>query len=277
MIVICSGPDTYRARERARELVSAFREKHDPEGLSIDAIDGNVGLPVLLSRIGSASLFTKKKMVRADGCLTKMKIADVRTLASRLKDDADATILLTVETEPPDKKILDALKDAPCHHYPFAQATGSAFKTIVRSIAASMRVSDDSADLVAEATDGDTWQAVSELMKQAANPSENMGREMASEYSAYDIADEFIRPNGKWRAMEMDSGPDGILNAFLSQSRAVIRVRDGMAEGLHPFVVRKLQRMTFAPSAKTLSQTIAALVTNRSSLSIGTEWDSLVA
>jgi hypothetical protein len=35
MIIVCSGPDTYRAREKARELTAAFREKHDPQGLAV--------------------------------------------------------------------------------------------------------------------------------------------------------------------------------------------------------------------------------------------------
>ena len=40
MILLLSGDDTYRSRERLRILRGAFRKKHDPSGLNIVRLDG---------------------------------------------------------------------------------------------------------------------------------------------------------------------------------------------------------------------------------------------
>lgn len=274
MIIICSGPDTFRAREKARDLVKAFRKKHDPTGLSVDVIDGTDGIKPLLERLGAGSLFAPKKLIRADGCLEKMNIADVRTLASRLAADADATVVLTVETDAPDKKTIDALKNAPCHLYAFPIQTETAFRAWVRARAAAMGVSDAIADIVGEAAEGDSWQAVAELQKQSAS-SQEFGRTSSGDASVYEIAERFIS-GGAWRKTLMETTPENALTTFLSQMRACLRVQDGAVAGLHPYLAKKMQRVRPKSGNERFRDVLAAMVSSRSSLAIGDEWDSVL-
>lgn len=275
MIIVCSGPDTYRARQKARELVAAFRGKHDPEGLATEVLDDVPTPEMLLSRLGSTSLFSSKKLVRADGLLTKMKIADVRTLASRLEKDKDGTIVLTLETEPPHAKTLEALKPAPLFHYPFVILTGTAFRVWIRDESKKLDIPLSIADRVAEYAEGDSWFAVQEMKKQSAH-AHDVSTERSSDATVFDVADAVLSERQGWRVMLDNLDDDNAINMLLSQARSYLRVRDGHAEGLHPYVAKKLKSLRSPHPVETFSKILQALVASRTSLSSGQETESIL-
>src|SRR5262245_59678086 len=98
MLLICAGPDTWRTREKARELQAAFIAKHDPQGVSTNVLP-DADFSAILNALGTSSLFAQKRFIRVNGLFEKLKIADVRALAKRLEADADQSILVTLETE----------------------------------------------------------------------------------------------------------------------------------------------------------------------------------
>lgn len=276
MIIVCSGPDTYRAREKARDLVSAFRAKHDASGLATEVIDGAEGLPLLLSRLGSASLFHSKKMIRADGCLEKMKIADVRSLAGRLEADRDNTIILTVENESPNAKTLDALKSGPLFHYSFPYQVGLAYKNWVRGLASALEVPQTIADTIADYSAGDSWFAVQELAKQSANPHEIMLNGDGELGSVFDVADLALSEKRAWRNTVESLADDNFSNILLGQARAFLRVRDQQAEGLHPFAVKKLLGARVVDPEAKMRKLLRAHIASRTSLAVENETENLI-
>lgn len=276
MLILCSGPDTYRAREKARDLVEAFRAKHDPRGMATDVIDGNGGIAPLLSRLAGASLFSPKKMIRADGCLAKMKIADVRALAAKLQSDKDSTIVVTVEDEVPNSKTLETLKTAPLFHYPFPFQQGAAFRAWVREQALRQGVAQDCADLIAEYTDGDSWFAVQELVKQAAHPQQPPNNRRLESENVFDVADAVLMERTGWRDRMDTLEYENAVSIFLSQARSYLRVRDGYVEGLHPYVAKKLSSLRVADAERRMSKILRAFVASRSSLASGNEMENLL-
>lgn len=276
MIVICSGPDTFRARERMRSLVEAFRTKHDAEGFSTETIDGSKGISPLLARLGSASLFTRKKFVRADGCLAKMKIADVRILGAKLKADGDATILCTIESDPPDPKTLEALKGAPCHHYPFPTLTDLAFRKWVRERAEAAGIQISVADAIAEANEGDCWAAINEIAKVFSVSTGVMSKNAHPPLSAYSVADTYLREDRAWRTTVFEVIQEAPFHLFTSQARSCARVADDATEGLNAFVVRKLRSMDATKAAIKLQRLLGAQTLNRSGYATGEEWLELI-
>lgn len=276
MMIICSGPDTYRAREKARDLVAAFRTKHDPRGLSTEVVDGSEGISLLLSRLAGASLFSPKKFIRADGCLAKMKIADVRSLAARLEEDKDHTILLTVEEESPNAKTLEALKIAPLFHYPFVIQSGSAFRAWVRTQATRQGVSEKIADDIAEYTEGDSWFAIQELQKQAANPHEIALSTTRNIGSVFDVAEDVLAERQGWRGRLEALEDDNAVSIFLGQSRAYLRVRDGWSEGIHPYAAKKLGSLRVPDAEARMMKLLRAFIGSRSSLSSGNETETQI-
>ncbi|MFA5936096.1 MAG: hypothetical protein WC787_04575 [Patescibacteria group bacterium] len=276
MIIVCSGPDTYRAREKARELVAAFREKHDPNGLATDTVDGSEGLPVLLSRLAGGSLFAKKKLIRADGCLEKMKIADVRILVAKLETDKDASIVLTVEEEAPNAKTLEALKAAPLFHYPFELQTGTAFRTWVRTEAKRLQVADETADAIAVMAEGDAWLAIRELEKQGAHPHELSTTGVSSEATVFSIADAVLSERTKWRSELDNFVEDGAVSVALGQTRSYLEIRDGFGDTVHPYVARKLRSMILKNPNKRFATLIKTFIASRSGLTSGKEPQTLL-
>ncbi|MEO5927685.1 MAG: hypothetical protein ABIO72_03095 [Patescibacteria group bacterium] len=276
MIIVCSGPDTYRAREKARELAQAFREKHDPQGLAMETVDGSEGLPILLSRLAGGSLFSKKKLIRADGCLEKMKIADVRTLAAKLAADKDATIILTVEEESPNEKTLDALKAAPLFNYPFVAQMGSSFRDWTRARAKTLGVDEKTADLVASANEGDSWRTIHELEKQAAYPHPFDARRDAGESSVFATADAIMAERAGWRSDVEISKEDGALSVAVGQIKSFIEVRDGQASAVHPYVAKKLSQLRLRDAEGRAAKLLRAFLSSRNGLAAGAETKTLL-
>lgn len=272
MILVCSGPDTYSARQKAKELVEAFRKKHDPSGMATDIVVGELGTAELVSRIGTPSLFATKRMVRADGCLGRMKAADLKTLSEKLSQLGDQIVFLTVEDEPPTAKTLGLFEKAPLHHYPFALMTGEKFRTWVRSMGAAEGVSPEKADNIAEMCDGDTWCAISELSKAAVNVDVITGREKAdASLNIFELAEVAMLKRPMWRSVLEKQGDGGFLSIFIGQLRSFLRIRDNAADGIHPFVQKKMSRLTVRDADERFSRALGSHVASRSGLATDEE------
>ncbi|MBU0540144.1 hypothetical protein KKF59_01650 [Patescibacteria group bacterium] len=275
MIIICSGPDTFRARERARLLFDAFREKHDREGFSTENV-GSSSLSDLLARFGAGSLFCSKKMVRVDGCLADLKIAEVRSLAAVLERDKENTVLLTVEEDPPNEKVLTALAAAPLHHFNFARQTGLAFRKWVREKAAPLGVAQASVDAIAEYADGDSWLAIQELGKLEANSvADASGWVRPESQTVFEVAEKMLRRDAGWRTKIEALKDEGSSAIFLSQARSYLRVKDHRADGIHPYVVKKMSGLRVVDGPDQFANLLKMFVASRSNLTNGREGEVL--
>jgi len=278
MLIICSGPDTYHARKKARELVAAFREKFDSSGYSTDVLN-DPDVEDVLNRLGSPSLFAQKRFIRCDGLLSSLKIADVRKLAKRLLADSDQTIVLSVEDEPLSSKIETEFEGVKIVSYPFPLLSGRAFEEAVSALANQHRVSAQRTKVVANCADGDMWYAEQEIEKCAANPEyQPVSLSTASTSSLFDLADAYLRGSLGWRSkLRSSEEADGASVVFSGQARSWNRVIDGEAGGLHPFVARKMQqlRSTRNQQQETIRQTEAALFASRTGLATAEESQNL--
>lgn len=276
MIIVCSGPDTYHARQKAKELVEAFRKKHDPPGMATDVVVGELGTAELVSRIGTPSLFATKRMVRADGCLGRMKAADLKTFSEKLNQLGDQIVFLTVEEEPPTAKVLGLFEKAPLHHYPFVQMTGEMFRAWVRAAGAAEGVSNEKADKIAEIYDGDAWSAMTEISKVAAN--DEMTAKDEKKYASlniFDLAEMAMTKRQSWRFTVERQADGGFLSIFIGQLRSFLRVRDNATDGIHPFVQKKMSRLSVPDSKARLSKVLCAHVASRSGLATDEETTAL--
>jgi hypothetical protein len=274
MLIICSGPDTYHARKKARDLVAAFREKHDPAGYSTDILN-DVDIDAVLNRLGSPSLFAQKRFIRCDGLLASLKIADIRKLAKRLETDHDQTILLTVEDESIASKTEKEFEGVKIVSYPHPLLSGRAFEDAVIALAIQRGVHVDRARKLAHETNGDMWLADQELQKYAANldyqfSSTNSG----SSASFFELADSFLRGSSAWRT-RLDSSDelDGAVSVFPGQARSFARVMSGQTDGIPVFIIKKMQQLRSSRTipVKTILQTAALLYATRTGLSSAKE------
>lgn len=273
MIIVCSGPDTYRAREKTRELVEAFRKKHDPSGLSTELAEGITDLKALLSRLSTASIFTRKKMVRADGCLKKLKPAEIKILVSSVKHDSENTILLSLE-EKIDPKAMDELKKESFFHYDFKTLGGDKFVKWLIERAATFNLDRESISRIAAYTDGDAWYAINEMMKNAVLK-QDAGQRIGNNESEFQIADSFLLGVG-YRRKIYENENYGIFGLIYKQLITHIKVNSGQTAGVLPFLVRKMRQIKNSNANQACKKIILALVLSRSGLAKENELDSLL-
>lgn len=277
MLIVCSGPDTYHARKKAQELVAAFRQKHDPTGYSTEILQ-NTNVVDLLNRLGAPSLFAQKRLIRSDGLLADLKIADVRSLAKRLEVDHEQTIVLTVEDEPLSSKQEKEFEKIKLVQYLYPLLSGARLLSAIQTRARELSVSDNHAIRIARHTDGDMWLAEAELQKCSANPGAALGEAETGEGGIFDASEAFIAMKPGWRSNIATMDESGsIPSVFLSQARTGMRVEDGETIGIHPYAAKKFSslRLPKGRFASALLRALCVMVASRTGLATTGEEDIL--
>lgn len=246
------------------ELERAFREKHDPQGFSTASLR-EAEVDEISQQLGSPSLFSPKRFLRVDGILERSKIADVRQLVKKIAVDADQTILVTIEEEPPTQKILDEFKSVTMHHYPFVLMHGSEFRTWCALRAEQLGIDRKISDTIADRFDGDTWTAEQELQKKSANTGAPMIEAAGQDESVFVATESYVKGPG-WRKSVEHAGDEGFVPVLLSQVRNAVRIQDGATQGIHPFVVKKMSSIRRTDLKYILIKVARALVAERSGL-----------
>ena len=278
MLIVCSGPDTYHARKKAHELVSAFRAKHDPSGYSTEILHDEK-IEDVIKRFGTPSLFAQKRFTQCDGLLADLKIADVRLLAKRLESDQEQTILLTVEEEPLAAKHEKEFEKIKLVQYAHPLLSGIKFAQAVQQRAKELNVSQELAAKIATNVEGDMWLAEQELQKCAANPQAPLIVSSETEETVFQAAEAFIAQDPQWRnRVRFLTEPESLPSIFLSQSRVYARVKDGESSDIHPYVLRKFSgfRLPMSRAASSVLRSIRVLLSSRQGLTQQGEEDILL-
>lgn len=247
MLILCIGPDTYRAGEKARELEQAFRQKFDLDGTSIERLwPGESSLAdQVIERANTISLFTPRRFMRTADLLSSCTKTKQQALAQALSKDPENVIVVSVESEAPSDQAMKIFSALPkCVRYDFPVMNEAAFSTWVKEQAKTLDIQDETGiRFIIEQGNSDTWFASNELMKLAAGGSvERIDRN--EQQSMYDIADAFIQGHPDWRKALIHSGEmNAGMSAFLAQIRSFLRVRDQAGQVLPSFITRKMERM----------------------------------
>ncbi|MBI5654312.1 hypothetical protein HZC53_01480 [Candidatus Uhrbacteria bacterium] len=275
MLIVCSGPDTWRARKRAQELVEAFKAKHDASGFSTEALKSG-DFQAVMNQIGAPSIFSPKRFIRCDGLLEGLKIADIRKLSSRLKTDGENTILLTVEAEPPAQKTIDEFEGQGFFHYAYPNVTGSAFQQACIAYAKDKGVSESKARTVASRCDGDMWMAVNELSKLGAYADAPLSESEYDQDSLFALVDDYLIKNKSWRDNFWKSGDDQVPSLLLTQTKTALRIKDGEPVKLPIFVIRKFKNSDPTKLENSFFKSLLCFISLRSGLSGTKELESIL-
>lgn len=275
MLLICSGPDTWRARQKARELLDAFKAKHDKTGFSTEVIIGE-DLGYVLSLIGTPSIFCPKRLIRFDGLLDGVKASELKLLAKRLKEDGENIIILTVEDEPPTGKTLAELKDIKVFQYPFPLIEGTKFIQWCQGQAKAMGLDKDKAAEAANRCQGDTWMAVNELAKLSAYENAPWAELEYESGSVYEVVDAYFSRQADWREQVRSRSDEQIPSVVLNQAKSAIKVRDKAPMKIPYFAVKKMQGYAKERVAKIFYRGLAAFIGSRNGLAAQDEIDSFL-
>lgn len=246
VLILCCGPDSYRALARAKELELAFKQKHDPEGRAVERLmSGKDGVEELISKAAGASLFSPRRFFRVDGIVSSCPKAKQKALIETLARDAEAMIVVSVEEERPASstmKLFEGLPKIIVNEYPLL--SGKGFTDWARDIAKTLGNIDDNqfVKLVSNC-EGDSWNFINEAIKASAGASLELDKTVA-ESSAYDLADQIIKKDPQRReTIEQIDFSYSESSVLVQQGVSALRARDNDLAGLPPFVLRKLQSM----------------------------------
>ena len=269
MLIICSGPDTYRAMRKAQELESAFRTKYDPAGAGIERYAAaKDGITAIVEKSGTISLFSPRRFLRIRGLFDDLPKAMQKPLAAALEKDPEHTIVVTVEQEPPGKTALSPFKDVKVISYDHEELQGKAWEEWVANEAGKVGVQNpDWIRSLARSCAGDSWLAISELQKaSAAGP--NPLSTLPGDLGAFERADRYLlNRRDRFQDLSKDEATEGMNNILLSSFRSAVRVHDGAFEGVHPYVRQKLSRMNASDWETGLAATLVAFMSSRTGLS----------
>lgn len=173
MLIIIYGEDTYRSRERLRELVKKFKEKFDASGYNVASFARNCEISELRSAITAPPFLGTRRLVIGERLLETMGKQEM--LATSLVHIPDSTIVIMWE-EGEEKSFaktplfVTLLRKKTTTSYPFPLLRGSALETWTRERAKKLGLSFARGALteLAARAGADLWQMTNELEKFAA-------------------------------------------------------------------------------------------------------------
>ncbi len=249
MLIVCAGPDTFRAQRKAQELERAFCLKHDHGAYSMERLPiGKDAADAVLERLNTVSLFGARRFLRTSGLIGDCPKAKLVALVAALARDADGVIVVTQEDDrltAEQKKMFSA--QGKCVEYAFPILSSGPFLAFAKELAALIGLAwSEDLNHIADAINGDSWLLWNEWMKLAAGGVEERVNEgVGADHFA--LAEHFLEGRKDFFAeifYERDVGD--LLPLFVSQARSAVRVRDRATSGVHPYVVRKMERVARA-------------------------------
>lgn len=102
MLIFVYGADTFRSRQKVRELVAAFKKKFDPAGLNVIKTNAaDVELGEIISAGSSLGLFATRRLVLVEGLLALKKPTD--EIVRALERQASETVFIALDDLAADK------------------------------------------------------------------------------------------------------------------------------------------------------------------------------
>ena len=245
MLIVCSGPDSYRALEKARELESAYRQKYDAEGRSVERlVSGKEGLDAVLSLTAGASLFSTRRFIRCDGLLSACPKGKRDALTKALSHDPEMTIVVSIEPKLlTDKEVSELSSKIKLVHYPFPALSVGMFHSWAKNYAGKFGFSDEKTlSVLIDAVQGDTWRFVTEFQKILAGGESCI--DQSQEQNVFQVIESlFLQKQNRFLVLRDFDNNEQIIAQIINQSRSLVLAKSGETRGLHPFVAQKFARL----------------------------------
>lgn len=265
MLIICSGVDSYRSLEKARELEVAYKQKYDAGGQSIERLSsGKDGIDVLLSITSGASLFSERRFIRSDGIIKSCPKAKREALLKMLSRDVDMTIVVSVEEgELKEKDTKDFKKLPKFFQYDFPLLSPPQFSKWVQEFASKNGLKDTRCiqDLITH-SQGNSWLFVNEFWKIRAGGEVCGG--LSSALNIFDVIDAFLQGrNDRWTILKRFDDAQSVMSQIGNQVRSLTLVQANHTTGMHPFVAQKLSRMKSINASEQFQKFMTAFTWSR--------------
>ncbi|HPN15188.1 MAG TPA: hypothetical protein PLF71_03690 [bacterium] len=271
MLIICAGPESFLARQKVRELIDAYQQKHDPSGRSIERLEHQSTLQDVLGRLGNMDLFASKKLLKYENLLTGLTPAQTKKLNQAVLKDADQNIVLTEEDKLPPAKIMEHFSKEKTFVYEYQKLSASDLRQAVVAICRQNELKAELADRLIALYPNDLWAintAVQMISVSGLLPDQTLPD---SQSNLFNTVDNLLQQKNQVQTGLMGMDAQEILPLLISQALNWHKVKHGQAQGVHPYVQKKLLNTDFQnPDFKTINF-LRCLYATRSSLAGGKE------
>lgn len=180
MLLMVYGDDAFRVKERAKEFVAKFIEKHDPTMLNVDEIvftkKDDLNLPRVADAVTASPFLSERRMVRIDGVLSFVTTKpEAEPWVKVLSSIPESTIVVLVDTLSVEKiektELFKRVRHGEhVHQYPMPMLAGSELRTWLQRRAQmhGATLVPAIADVLVAKVGGDTWRLETEVGKLAA-------------------------------------------------------------------------------------------------------------
>jgi len=268
MLIICTGPETFLARQKVRDLVSAYRQKHDPSGTSIENLEQETSLQDALAKLGNLGLFAAKKLLKYENLLAGITASQIKQLSKALISDANQTIVLTYEDKAPTKKTLESFPKELLFVYQYEELNNQELaKWIVERCRHYGLTSNPSQELI-RLHGSNLWAIETSLqMLRALGDMDLIDRTHEAENQVFSVIDDYFKQNQTWREKASTLDAAELLPLLMSQLLNWHKIKFDQAQGVHPFVQKKLSSAKLIDAEEKTLDVMRALYASRSSLS----------
>ncbi|MDD4995137.1 MAG: DNA polymerase III subunit delta [Patescibacteria group bacterium] len=268
MIILIHGQDTFRSRQKLRELILSFKQKFDTNGLNLISFKESSTTDELFQAAATAPFLAPKKMVIAENISQRVKDWDV--IAPLWKRVPDETILVLWE-EAEEKSLSKAFAGLPkkdVFFYEYSPLSPAETRRWLVDRCREKKISIRPAvlDLLTEKVGFDLWRLDSELDKLSARAA---GKEITKQHidelvdtrledNIFLFCDALAQKNTKLaldlleRLMRSGVNEFELLGKLIWQFRILLKMRSYFDDdpsansaraakdlGLHPFVANK--------------------------------------
>lgn len=268
MLIVCTGPESFLARQKVRDLVAAFRQKHDPGGTSIEHLEQETTFQDALAKLGNLGLFASKKMLKYENLLAGITGAQIKLFSKALILDANQTIVLTYEDKPPTKKTLEFFPHDMLFVYQFDELKNQDLSRWIADRCRLYGIATDPARDLIKLHGNDLWAIETSLqIIQALGKMDLINQTFEAENQVFSVIDGFFKQDLAWREKAKTLDTAEMLPLLMSQLLNWHRIKSGQTQGVHPFVQKKLSGTKLTDSEKKTLSVLRALYASRSSLS----------
>jgi hypothetical protein len=268
MLIICTGPDTFQARQKAIDLVEAYKQKHVSQGAEIERLESQTSLQGAVSRLSTLGLFATKRLLKYENLLAGITVTQAKQLARAIQADDNQTVVLTYEDKSPTQKILDLFPKENLFVYAHEKLRGVDLNRWIATRCKIYQIVSDLSSKLIELHGDDLWAIDSSLqaMRVLSNVS---GLEKTSEddNQVFAIIELFLKNNPAWTAQASNQDPQEILPLLLSQLINWHKIKFDQAQDVHPFVKKKLGSIKLPRAEEVTLEAIRTMYASRNSIS----------
>jgi len=264
MLVICLGPDSFRARHKYNFLFSAYKNKY--QNALIEEVDTGFW-SLTMSKLVNSSLFSSKKMLAGEGLLEKFTAKDLSRLEKKLKLDNNETVVLDYEEKLNKTKLnlLSKIDKKYLKIYEYKNLNTWELKKEVTELVQKYNLDFKYVDYLIDRFQGDLWAIDTELQVLRLGMNEISDLDLKNK-DIYVLLDMLLKNDRQaWKNIDFF-----LLNEDLS-SRLVTQIRNWFLaqeknKSLHPYVLKKMQYLHLNNSGDFLRKYLKLLYATRNGL-----------